>query len=156
MNKNILTVLVVILLTSCSNWLDVEPLDKIQEEKILTDGRGPVALLATIYRDLPMDDFNYNPFRANGLNIFEHGYNYRGNTAGSIMGGFSASFMTDDALNPTSSLPAFFDGMAPYWQYAYESIRRVNQVIDAINMSTISEADKKIYIAEAKFLNAYI
>jgi hypothetical protein len=156
MNKNILTVLVVILLTSCSNWLDVEPLDKIQEEKILTDGRGPVALLATIYRDLPMDDFNYNPFRANGLNIFEHGYNYRGNTAGSIMGGFSASFMTDDALNPTSSLPAFFDGMAPYWQYAYESIRRVNQVIDAINMSTISEADKKIYIAEAKFINAYI
>jgi starch-binding outer membrane protein, SusD/RagB family len=154
MNKNILTVLVVILLTSCSNWLDVEPLDKIQEEKILNDGRGPVALLATIYRDLPMDEFNFNPFRAGGLQIFEHGYNYRGNSAGTFMGGFSASFMTDDALNPNG--PSFFDGMAPYWTYAYQSIRRVNQVIDAISKSSVSEADKKTYLAEAKFINAYI
>jgi hypothetical protein len=159
MKKNILTVVVVLLLTGCSNWLEVEPLDKIQEEKILNDGRGPVALLATIYRDLPMDDFNYNPFKASGLNIAgvsDNGYNNRGNSAGTFMAGFSPSFMTDDALNPSTNGPSFFDGMAPYWVYAYQSIRRVNQVIDAIKLSSISENDKKTYIAEAKFINAYI
>jgi starch-binding outer membrane protein, SusD/RagB family len=154
MNKNIFIIIFILLFSGCSDWLEVEPLDKISDDKILKSTQGPLALLAAIYRDMPMDDFNYNPFRAGGLQVFEHGYNYRGNSAGTHMKGFSASFMTDDALNPNG--PSFFDGMAPYWNYAYQSIRKVNQVIDAIEMSSVSEADKKLYIAEARFINAYI
>jgi starch-binding outer membrane protein, SusD/RagB family len=154
MKRNIFTVILVLLLSGCSDWLDVEPLDKISEDKILSNTQGPLALLSAIYRDMPMDDFNYNPFRAGGLQVFEHGYNYRGNSAGTHMKGFSASFMTDDALNPNG--PSFFDGMAPYWRYAYQSIRKVNQVIDAIELSSIEDSEKQIYIAEARFINAYI
>ncbi len=154
MNRNIITGILLLVLTSCSDWLDVNPMDKVSDDKILNDRQGPLALLSTIYWDCPIDDFNFNPTRDPGQRVFIHGYNYRGNAAGSIQDGWSTSFYTDDALPPRSQ--AFFDGMASYWVYAYQSIRRVNQVIDAIKVSSVSESDKKIYIAEAKFINAYM
>jgi hypothetical protein len=157
MNQKILFALLIFIFSGCTNWLEVEPLDKIKDETILMDSRGPAALMATIYWDLPIDDFVFNPNATanspSGSTSY-HGYNNRGNSAMTADDGWGLSFYTDDALSPRTN--SFYSGMAPYWNYAYQSIRRVNQVISAIQSSSLSDDDKKVYIAEAKFINAYI
>lgn len=48
--------------------------------------------------------------------------------------------------------------LALYWQYTYIGINRTNQIIHHLNLmdsNKISDADKKILMAEAKFLRAY-
>ena len=59
MKKIILFFAILIIGTSC-NTLDVPPYNIIQDEQIFKSESGIKAYLASIYRDLPIEDFNFN------------------------------------------------------------------------------------------------
>jgi len=55
------------LASGCNAWLDVPPLDKIDGGTLVTSEGGLKSMLANVYSQMPMEDFNYHP-ADNGFN----------------------------------------------------------------------------------------
>ncbi|MDR2911859.1 MAG: RagB/SusD family nutrient uptake outer membrane protein [Alistipes sp.] len=55
------------LVSGCNDWLEVPPLNKIPAENLTQDEGGINGLLANLYQQMPMEDFNYHP-DDNGFN----------------------------------------------------------------------------------------
>ena len=142
--RYILIIPVLMLLSSCEDFLELEPLDKVSAERLISDPNGIKMLMASLYNKLPVEDFRYNP---------SQGFNYK-NDAGStfVAHGWSTSFFTDDAImSHGSGAGPVSDG---YWDYS--GIRQVNEILLQIKQANISEADRKKLESEAHFLRAYM
>jgi len=48
-------------LASCKKYLEVQPLDRVPAEQLLTDPNGVKTLLANLYSKMPVEDYKYNP-----------------------------------------------------------------------------------------------
>jgi len=135
---------VVFMLSSCEDFLELQPLDKVSAERLISDPNGIKMLMASLYNKLPVEDFRYNPGQA---------FNYK-NDAGStfVAHGWSTSFFTDDALmSHGSGAGPVSDG---YWDYA--GIRQVNEILIQIKGASIPEANRKKLESEARFIRAYM
>ena len=50
---------------ACKNVLDLQPLDRVSKDYLLSTPAGVKVLMATLYNGMPMEDFDYHP--QNGL-----------------------------------------------------------------------------------------
>lgn len=151
MNKKIYTILIAAALatTSCSDFLDKFPLDKISTESYYTSEEQVNTALTACYRRLMYTGWDGNVDHSlavlSGNAIFDcfadNGY---------IKWGF---------LGITSgNLTAANDAVYGMYQYPYEGIAVVNDFISNVEnkCSFLSESKQKQYIAEAKFIRAYL
>lgn len=141
MKKIIILCCAFCLTTSCSDFLDIKPLDRVSPDQVFKDTRGIKAVFASLYRNMPMEDFNYNP---------EGGFNYRTGPQGWPDPGWSTSFYTDESTNPRGTSVQMTGG---YW--AYSALRQINQLIETIPTVSMPMEQMESLLSEAYFIRAY-
>ncbi len=125
---------------SCHKVLNIRPENIIQPEPIFSNESGIEAYMATMYANLPMEDFVY-PYSIP-------------NNVGNTLDHFSG-----EALN----VPAYDIGnvgtgqQIPWWGgfTPYQAIRMVNDFLERMPATAFSETKKNNWIGEAKFIRAY-
>jgi len=138
MKRNILLIGIALLLTiiitnSCKNVLDTQPFDRVTEDVVWNSRANAETFVFSTYSDVmnnlkggPASD----PYTTNTLG-FDGIYNY------------GSSVFTETITN---SYDAGFNNWA--------EVRKCNQIITKVAASGMSDADKKLLIAEGKFLRA--
>lgn len=133
---------------SCENMFDdIEPLDKVSDADLFATSKGLNTLLANIYYNIPIEDFNYR---------FNSGFNRRGWQGG--MGDVSVvEFFTDNAGRSSGTSVGPNNG-AGYWPYS--DIRTVNLFLENLEIvkenGVISEDEYNRLKSEAHFARAYM
>lgn len=136
-----LSFLPVFFLSSCSDFLEVNPQGQVTQEVFPTTGSD--ALLATNASYATLRDWH---FHSGGFPILD--------------------IMSDDAMkgsNPndglntigpynTFSITTTQDGLDRWWSALYQGIKRTNVVIEKVPEINMDETLKQRYIAEARFL----
>lgn len=115
--------------------LDKRPVDLLSPEQVYNSPEAVEAYFATLYKDLPIEDFSYcngrfGDFPANG-----DGYTS------------NWTWETTNSRNATNS--------DENWGKLYRAIRNVNTFIKEIATVNIAESTKNAYVAEARFVRAY-
>ena len=124
-------------LTSCVD-LDIAPTNILKPEDIYSEG-GIQAYMAGVYRNLPMEDYHYaaNDGYFKTLNIWQLG-----------------TGLTGEMCNEDSGFGQYHRG--GYWGDGFKLIRQVNTLIsDLPNYPKLGD-QAKAWIAEAKFIRAYV
>ncbi len=145
----IVSAFLLILTSGCNEFLEVEPLDKVNADQLLTSENGLKTLLANLYNAVPMEDFNYRP---------NEGFYNRGIGDGRIV---MTSMFSDEAIRSDGQ-----EAIGPpgerfnYFDYAYQRNRDVSLFLESIekakNNQVIDEATYNRLESEAHFVRAYI
>lgn len=115
--------------------LDKRPVDLLTPEQVYNSPEAVEAYFATLYKDLPIEDFSFcngrfGEFPGNG-----DGY---------------TSNWTWETTNSTNA-----SNNDENWGKLYRAIRNVNTFIKEIATVNVPEATKNAYVAEARFVRAY-
>lgn len=132
---------IMLLSSSCSDFLDIKPLDRVSPDQVFQDVNGVKAVLATLYNKMPVEDFTYNPAK---------GFNYRVESNNWTDLGWSVSFYTDESTNSAGTGVEITKG---YWDYG--AIRHINQFIESVPTVNIPQEEKDRLLSEAYFVRAY-
>ncbi|GAB3932918.1 RagB/SusD family nutrient uptake outer membrane protein [Larkinella terrae] len=137
--KNIkiyLALLLMVGLSACNDsFLDKKPVDLLTAEQVYNSPEAVEAYFATLYKDLPIEDFSFcngrfGEFPANG-------------------DGYTANW-TWETTNSTNAA-----NNDENWGKLYRAVRNVNTFIKEIATVALPEATKNAYVAEARFVRAY-
>ncbi|MDR2860017.1 MAG: RagB/SusD family nutrient uptake outer membrane protein, partial [Mediterranea sp.] len=156
--KSKIAVILALFLTlgsSCNDYLQLESLEKVSADQLLTSEDGLKTLLADLYNSIPMEDFNFRP---------AVGFNRRG-WGGGVGEIVMTSMFTDESVKSDGGEPM---GGSTSFQYfyqdddntAYKRNRDVSLFLENIevakNAGTIDEATFNRLSSEAHFIRAYI
>ena len=140
-----------LLLSACRKFLDVQPLDRVSADQLFSDVSGIKTVLATLYNNLPIEDYDYNPERG-GFKYFCYGCSGNGD------GGWSISGHTDEVEIYSNSNPAPTPVSEGWW--GYTSIRYTNiffQTISSLKANnTLTAAQYDRLNSEGHFCRAYL
>jgi starch-binding outer membrane protein, SusD/RagB family len=128
---------------SCSKDLNVSPQNIIQDDAVFSNETAVNAYFASLYSDLPIEDFNFiskGPF-GTGFN------NGNGACGVSIISDEAVTCLNDDALG-------IGGGTSLGW-WGYSSVRNVNGFIEKIATANFPAEKKNVWLGEAKFIRAY-
>ncbi|MDH6356213.1 RagB/SusD family nutrient uptake outer membrane protein [Parabacteroides sp. PF5-9] len=149
MKKNIISVLTCCLLftfSGCNKFLELESLEKVSADQLLSSEGGLNTLLASMYNAMPIEDFVYRP---------NQGFNLHSSMGVDRM--IMSSFYTDESTRSDG------DQGIGHWDFdywPYEHIREVNKFFENIeaakNGGTITDAEYSHLKSEAHFVRAYI
>ncbi|MEX6686455.1 RagB/SusD family nutrient uptake outer membrane protein [Danxiaibacter flavus] len=132
-------VLSLVIFNSCDKDLNVPPQNILQDDDLYSNESAVTAYFATLYNDLPVEDFN---FSKNGFNTWADG------------GGFLHDLSDESITNQTDNKSSIGDGTwLQYW--AYGSVRNVNDFIAKLPTSSFTDDKKKQWMGEARFIRAY-
>jgi len=124
---------------ACSDYLDLEPKNKLPGDVVLSDPNGVKAFIANLYYQAPIEDFVYFP---------REGFNARGNT-----GALALSQYGIEAIH--SEWPNWNEYRNDWWDKGYKLNRSLNLLLESIPTLSISQKEKDELMAEAHFLRAY-
>ncbi len=130
-----------IMLVSCNDFLDVPPVNIIQDEAIFKSESGIKAYLTTLYSDLPIEDFRYTQL---GFNITWKGIGRLPNVSGEAM-----CHVSDD-------IQSLGDGTwFSLWNYGM--VRRVNYFIQKLPQykNNFTQFQFDTWMGEAYFIRAF-
>ena len=144
------------MLSSCLDVLDVAPDGNLTMEEVLADPNKTGALVAACYDELPAygwlfyawEDL-FTALTDDAWNSYDFIATYVGQC---YMGQNSASkhYLAD----PWAHLPATGND-GTWWNRFWKQIRRCSQVIEVIDRSAASDADKRRYKAEARVVKSW-
>ena len=139
--------LISLLFTMCSSIMEIEPLDRVSGEQLFSDVAGLKTVLAKIYNELPIEDFNYEP---------RVGFNFHMDGGGANSdGGWSITGQTDHAVINSHGGSQPGTAVASYWDYS--ALRQVNQYLETVNsIKDLSDAERARLISEGHFVRAYM
>jgi hypothetical protein len=148
-----ITVGVTTLITSCQK-LDIPPKNIFTPDVIYDTEPGVKSFLATIYRNLPIEDFKYRPDGGEDADYNGVHYSHPGfNPGNPWMNFYNSASVTGEEVGP-------FGGMEigtgfGYWPYG--DIRNVNILIDELPKHAQKLTQDKVnqLLGEAHFLRAY-
>lgn len=123
---------------SCKKALDVAPQNIIQDETVFSNESAVTAYLASLYNDLPIEDFNFHPYT--GFNSNSQYY---------------MPNLTDEAMNCLNDDRQDIGAGVSLGWWAYTSVRNVNQFIEKVPSANFSQDEKNQWLGEAKFILAY-
>jgi hypothetical protein len=132
-------------LASCQR-LDISPTNIVTPAVIYSSEAGVKSFLATIYQNLPIEDFKYRP-DGNGNPVgFKHGANDWENF-------FNSASVIGEEVGPFGGMD--IGGGFGYWPYG--DIRNVNILINELpkHTATLNQATVNALLGEAHFLRAY-
>lgn len=142
-NFNLLMMIVIVLMMNgCINdILDLNPLNKVSSEIMLSSEDGARVFLANLYYQAPFEDFTYNRLGWNTGNI-------------NIVG-IHPDAQSGNAVN--SEFNHLVDGVNfPWWDQGYKFNRDVNLFMSTIpTITTLSDDKKSELLAEGHFLRAF-
>ena len=136
--------LILLLFTSCHGIMDIQPLDKITGEQLFSDVAGLKTVLANVYNNIPIEDFDFYP---------RLGYNFHGEQNSD--GGWSITQLTDHAIihNLRGTQPGA--SIVSFW--AYSDLRQLNQFLETVNtVEGLKEEERARLEAEGHFARAYM
>ena len=141
--KNLfLLMITVLLMAGCSDFLDVQPTDKVTADAIFASDEGIEAFLATLYRNMPIEDFNCAP---------EQGLNWCPGDANNA--GLFEIVLTDDGIG---SEQQGISGAYDWWANGYSYNKDVNLFFSYIpTIASITEETRQKLYGEAYFMRAY-
>ena len=149
MKKYILSILTCYLLISfagCNKFLELESLEKVGPDQLLSSEGGLNTLLASMYNSIPMEDFAYRP---------NQGFNLHSSMGVDRM--IMSSFYTDESTRSDGDQGI---GSWDFDYWPYDHIREVNKFLENIESArvagTIAEAEYNHLKSEAHFVRAYI
>lgn len=124
-----------VVILSCSDFLDREPLNVVSDEKVWEDPDAIDAYMVTLYDEMELEDFDYQT-------ITEAGF---------------LSTITDIAVRSyewgEQNDPTIPTNQTGWW--GYSSVRKVNEFLEKIEDAELDEDQKEQFIAEAHFIRAY-
>lgn len=130
--KKYLFLIFIVLLQSCEDVLDRQPLDKIPESKVFENEVMVKAYVTNIYSRFPFAAFE----NANWYNWTDEGTTSTGNSNNITQGSISRSS------------EAF-----PYWDYTF--LRDCNVFLEKIGAATVNDGLKKQLEGEIRFIRAF-
>lgn len=135
--KYIIILVVFACLSACrKNLLDVQPTTLLTKDQIYGSPAGVTAYFASLYRDMPIEDYSF----CNGRfgQFPGNGDQYTANWSDEAFSSNNAGINDEN------------------WGNLYKAIRNVNTFIQEIaTVTNVDAPTKKRYIAEAKFVRAY-
>lgn len=139
-----------VILTGCSDMLDLPVRNKVTAEAIYSDEKGIMAYLASLYYQLPIEDFNFKT-RDGKFNTFD---------ADTHLGEYPM-IATNDAVGSRGYPIMYNKGGAQYtyWDEAFKLIRDINILEESIPMikdGVMLPAEKQSLYGEVAFLRAYV
>ena len=141
----LLLALPVLLNFICSDFLDLEPKNKVTADRLFSDPKGVQAYMANLYYQLPIEDFTFDQ---------DKGFNYNYNGAQNF--GINPSVYTDEAVSSEYWMFIGWDiNMYQWWTGGYKLNRDVNVLEAAIPTLDITDVEKKSLIGECAFIKAY-
>jgi len=151
MKKNKIYLLILgvsMLLTSCHDILDIEPNNKMTPNDLFKTPSGARALLANIYRDLPVEDYMYMPGTTGS-----GGFN---NPTGNI-GLFWLANVCEEAVQSQwgEERPGYLI-RGDYFNHGYSTLRNINLLKSIVPTLDIKEDEKEELLGEAAFMTAYV
>ena len=137
--KHIYLIALLIGFVSCNNYLDVPPMNIVQDKDIFTSPAGIQSYMARLYSELPIEDFRYCPSR--GFNV---------NTSYG-----PPSAITGEALCRDQS--SSISEQTPYYSQSYALIREANYFLETLPSfaSNFMDKDVKNWTGEAYFIRAF-
>ncbi|MDR2815784.1 MAG: RagB/SusD family nutrient uptake outer membrane protein [Proteiniphilum sp.] len=131
-------------ITSCVD-LNITPTTILTGEAIYNEA-GVRAYMAGMYNQLPMEDFKYS---TNNMHGARNGYFSR--TSNAPLWGFTGEMVTIDTNSADNNKL-----VTGYWTEGFKIIRQANTLIEDLpNYPALSD-QSKAWIAEAKFIRAYM
>ena len=137
--KYVIVGFLLVLCGACSDFLDLEPKNKIPGESVLSDPNGIKSFLADLYYGSPIEDFVYMPAA---------GFNARGNTGSLTLAQYAL-----EAIH--SEWPNWNQFANDWWNKGYFLNRNINLLMTYIPNLDISVEEKDALMGEAHFLRAY-
>ena len=129
-----------VLSVSCGDFLDRQPLDQITIDNFFTSANDADKALIACY--IPLESDNWT---GKGWQITEIP------TDNAQPGG------TDPGFTPIDNFTVAADNeaVAAYWSAHYQMVTLTNAVIEAVEVMTLEESKKALFLAEARFLRAF-
>ncbi len=142
-NFSIIAILALLLGSNgCTNFLEIEPKDRLSGNALLSSDEGIMSYMASLYDKLPIEDFKYD---------YRIGFNYGGNS-----GGMMNANLTRDAIHSEWGDHAGQPERFGYWDPAYSYIRDINNLQENIPLMKPSDpAALETIQGEKHFFKAY-
>jgi hypothetical protein len=139
--------------TSCQK-LNIPPTNIVTPEVIYSSEAGVRSFLATIYRNLPIEDFKYRPDGGDDANVNGINYHLPGfNPGNPWMNFYTSASVIGEEVGPFGGMD-IGNGFG-YWPYG--DIRNVNTLIAELpkHVATLTQPTVNALLGEAHFLRAY-
>lgn len=143
MKQAIYILLVIISMSSCKKFLDVQPRDAVSDEQTIVDKASAQTAVRGLYRALGDDDYYGSLFQTFG---YLSGDNIQWTGSQAVIQQFISHAVTADNAN-----------VATVWSGIYVTINRANQIIDKLPSladSSFATADRNALLGEAYFVRA--
>lgn len=137
-----------VILSACTGLLDIEPNNKITPNDLFNNPNGAKAFMATIYRDLPIEDYMFMPGTTG-----EGGFN---NPTGNIGLLWYANICEEAVQSQWGEQSPGYVIRADYFNHGYETIRNINLLKSIIPTLDIRDSEKTELEGEAAFMTAYV
>ena len=140
--------------TACSDWLDVQPKDKMLEDRQFSTEENIYSATNGLYRELAGEHLYGGQLTQTTLEVMGHFYTYPPSQPST--GDRALPFYLLAHFNYTAD--EVKGRFADIWKNAYATLLHINVYIKNLEESTvvISERDKKILLGEAYGLRAYL
>lgn len=149
--RAMLSVLLVFLLSGCSDWLRVEDLDKRTETQVFTSASGIQEALNGVYVMMGANALYGRDMSVGTIELLGQQYALSGATSDN-------NALKYSMLNYSFSTDTPKDKLLSIWKQAYKAILNVNNFIDMLNKTedVIANDEKNTLLGEAYGLRAYL
>jgi hypothetical protein len=131
-------------LNSCKNYLDIPPMNVVQDKDLFSNATGMTVFLSRIYSQMPFEDFKYSPARQ----FFDDWLVTPGCNDGASLGRDAGTAMTSEGWARNGA----------YWGRAFNLLRDANRLLETLPnyKSNFSAADYNHFIGEGYFARAMV
>jgi starch-binding outer membrane protein, SusD/RagB family len=131
-------------LVSCKDYLNIPPMNVVQDKDLFTDAAGMTVYLSRMYSQMPFEDFKYSPARQ----FFDDWLVTPGANSGESLGRDAGTAMTSEGYSRNGA----------YWGRAFNLLRDANRLLETLPdyKANFSEADYNHYIGEGYFARAMV
>ncbi len=157
MKHNTLTIifLILIMLTSCSDVLDMAPDGNMQMDEVLSDPDKVEALLNRVYNNIPQKAYVYFFFDPAVVACSDDGW-----SSEDSQGQLVDLYYKDNSSASWHPMRDYSDGHGAnnnnYWSRYWQQIRLCSQFIELIDEAAVNnETDRGLFKAEAKVMRAF-
>ncbi|MGQ8335855.1 RagB/SusD family nutrient uptake outer membrane protein [Sunxiuqinia sp. A32] len=129
---------------SCKDYLDIPPMNVVQDKDLFSDATGMAVYLSRMYSQMPFEDFKYSPARQ----FFDDWLVTPGCSSGTALGRDAGTAMTSEGWARNGA----------YWTRAYELLRDANRLLEVLPefKDNFSEDEYNHFIGEGYFARAMV
>lgn len=129
---------------SCKNYLDIPPMNVVQDKDLFSNSTGMTVYLSRMYSQMPFEDFKYSPARQ----FFDDWLVTPGCNSGESIGRDAGTAMTSEGWARNGA----------YWGRAFNLLRDANRLLETLPdyKENFNETEYNHFIGEAYFARAMV